>query len=240
MDELLDKYNLYQLTGIFCDYEYAYEDMSEYLTDAQKDIYHFFQYRITCCQSAEEVHAHTARFLDSSLISKSPDRKLFLDEEGNLYLIVTPTGSSGYHAFYAINRSDTQMLVFADKGYDGYEESAIILLELQDGTWMIRSVLPFDGHNNPESYRYLLEEISAVDDQAYGWLLADAFFQNPACFLEQIHSQSHDTIVFIAELLYRTAIDCPLYQRLLDVLDEYADLTTEQRTALALLQSVDI
>ena len=239
VDELLRKYNLYQLTSVFCDYEYVYDDMSEYLSDRQKEDYDHFQYRITCCQSAEEIHAHTARFLDPSLIDRTPDKRLFRDGEGKLHLMVTPTGDSGYHAFYVMNCSDTQMIVFAEEGYDEYDESAIILLELQNDTWLIRSILPFDNHDNVESYRYLFEEIPAdVDPQAYGMLLSDALFVNPDSFLKQLYTQNRETVLSIADLMYHTAIDPLLYQRLLDVLDDRTDLTAEQRSALAMLQSI--
>jgi hypothetical protein len=138
-----------------------------------------------------------------------------------------------------MNCSDTQMIVFAEEGYDEYEESAIILLELQNDTWLIRSILPFDNHDNAESYRYLFEEIPAdVDPQAYGMLLSDALFVNPDSFLKQLYTQNRETVLSIADLMYHTAIDPLLYQRLLDVLDDRTDLTAEQRSALAMLQSI--
>lgn len=235
VENLIDKYNLYWHIGVFCEYEYEYADMSQYLTDQQKQIYHYFQYRITCCQTAEQVHAHTARFLDPSLMDVSPDKKLFRDDNGTLYLMVTPTGSAGYNSFYELNASETQIVVFAEYGYDDYEESAIILLESQDGTWLIRSILPIDGSNNTESYRYLLEEIPGTADvQAYGQLLADAFFLNPHAFLEQLSALDANAI---ADLMYHTAVEKPLYIRLLDALSARTDLTAGQQSALQTLRN---
>lgn len=240
-DALIRKYNQYRVDANCCNYENSYEDMSEFLTDSQKENYRTFQQRITCCRTASEVRAHAASQLDASLIQDTNlDDRLFYDDEGNLYLISIPTGYAGYHGNYEFPYSDAQTVVFAEYGYDTFEHSAIILLEKQDGTWMLRSILPLDGseeteHLNADAYRWLLEELpNKTDDAAYGRLLLDAFFEEPVTFLEQLSVLSEDSMKPITGILKQclTAEENPLYTRLLDALATRDDLTFAEQDAL--------
>lgn len=245
---LIKKYNLFQLTSIFCDCENVDADMSEFLTDEQKESYRNYQHRITCCQTVEEVNAHTARMIDPSLIRRLPDDRLFWDDEGDLYLTGIPTGTAGYSVIQEIYPSDTQTVVLADYGYDDYEHSAIIILELRDGTWMIRSILPFDETERAEgleaeAYRWLLEELPGIledgQTEAYGQLLVDAFFAEPETFLTRLSALDESAISPITDLLRKspTAEERPLYARLLEALDAHTDLTDEERNILATLSN---
>lgn len=239
VDDLLRKYSLYPLTGLFCDYEYVTGDMSQYLTDAQKENYYGTQYRITCCKTADQVHAHTAKYLDESLITVSPDEMLFTDDKGGLYLAVVATDISGYHSFYTMSPSKTQMITFAQLRYDSYEEGAIFFFEKENKTWKISAILSFDGNANTESYRYLLEDIPAsVDPAAYGALLSDAFFLHPESFLTQLGQLEQDSAAAIAQLVYENVVDVDLYLELIDALDDYPLLTASQRQALISLQLI--
>lgn len=144
-EELIKQYQMYQTERICCDFEYVYQDMSEFLTDAQKEERYFdFQYRITCCHSADEVRAHIDRTLGPSLVTRGyPDDRLFMDDQSNLYLMVIPTGSAGYSYIQERNYTDTHTLAYACYGYDTYKHSVAFLIEHTDDGAIIKQTYQF-------------------------------------------------------------------------------------------------
>ena len=246
--EVIDKYRKYETLRIYCDYEQLpYDDMSEYLTEKQKEEYWDYQYRITCCDTPEEVRAHARRMVSSSLFDANhPYDDLFYDDEGELYLIVLPTGSAGYYNERILQRTDTQIIAFSDCGYDGYDYSAAFVMELQDGEWIMQEAWSFDdchaGHNSEEgSYRWLFEELHDLVDgyytDAYAELLTDALFVEPDTFLRRLSLLEEDRIRSIADLLRHslTSDEKEVYERLLSAIGARMDLTDAERNTLALL-----
>lgn len=96
LTEPIGRYEWYRAVGVCCDFEYVYEDMSQHLTEEQKEDYYDTQYRLTCCSTPEEVRAHIQRYLGEEVIDRWPDEDLFTDDLGQLYLIVLPTGRITY------------------------------------------------------------------------------------------------------------------------------------------------
>lgn len=249
-EDLIKRYNLYQMTSIFCDFEFVYGDMSEFLTEEQQKSYWDQQYRITCCHSPEEVKAHTAQRIAPSLMSNSsPGDRLFWDDEGNLYLSVIPTDAAGYGITEEIYPTDTQTIVLADYGYDTYEYSAIIILELQNDVWKIHNVYPFDESqrgedSQAEAYHWLLEELHSLVSgyyshaaEAYAELLLNAFFVEPDIFLAQLSVREEKRVLSISGLM-RDSLqndEAAVYDQLLTTLDTRRDLTDAERDALNIL-----
>lgn len=112
--ELLGQYNWYGAVGACCDMEYVEGDMSAHLSETQKDIYIGSQQRITCCRNADEVHAHIESMIARPLIEKYPDDLLFTDNDGNLYIIIYPTGFSSYRNHRVIFFDESTIVVEAD------------------------------------------------------------------------------------------------------------------------------
>lgn len=112
--ELLGNYIWYGAVGSVCEMEYVDADMTQYLSDAQKDLYIGSQQRITCCHNADEVHAHIESMIARPLIENYPDDLLFTDNDGNLYIIIYPTGFSSYRNHRVIFFDETTIVVEAD------------------------------------------------------------------------------------------------------------------------------
>ena len=250
--EVIDKYRKYEFDHIYCDYEHhGYIDMSEFLTEKQKEEYWNYQYRITCCDTPEEVRAHARRMVSNSLFDS--DRSyddLFYDDEGNLYLIVLPTGYAGYYNERILRRTDTQIIAFSDCGYDSYDYSAAFVMELHNGEWIMQEAWSFDdrhaGHNSEEdAYRWLLEEMPDLVDgyyaDAYGELLTDAFFVEPDTFLRRLSLLDEERIQSISDFLRHslTGDEQSIYDKLLTALSVRQDLTDAERAALTILYQDD-
>lgn len=133
--ELLGKYNWYGAVGACCDMEYVEGDMSAYLSDAQKDIYLGSQQRITCCENEEEVNAHLHHTFSDRLITSYPEDLLFTDDDGNLYIIIYPTGLPYFKDHRVISFSESFITLEADC----YEEDTL------EGTVEIVCARTFDG-----------------------------------------------------------------------------------------------
>lgn len=248
--DLLDKYRRYELQHIFCDFEHVSGDMSQYLTDKQKEEYWDYQYRITCCDTIEEVKAHARRMLGSDLFDSDHSYDdLFYDDEGNLYRIILPTGYSGYHNERILGRTDTQIIAFTDYGYDDYEYSAAFALELRKGEWTVQQAWSFDerhtGHNSEEAaYRWLFEEMHNIVDgnyaDSYAELLTDALFVEPDTFLRQLSKLDKDRIESIADFLHNGLTDDEkeVYDDLLKAMAARIGLTDQEQAALSVLQGV--
>lgn len=109
----IDKYAQYRAVGVCCDYEGFYEDMSHRLTEAQKQDYCGYQYRLTCCDSKEEIRDHIRRYMVEDLIDRWPDDLLFTGDDGSLYLIVIPQGMVNYFHPVLTDGPDGSPRVFA-------------------------------------------------------------------------------------------------------------------------------
>lgn len=112
-DALL-RYTRYGLEGICCDSELIVADLSQYLTEEQKQDYCCQQYRITCCKNAQQVRDHIDRCLGKELRRNGdPDGKLFTDGDGNLYTIINPTCYNGYGHIEVISQTKSKIVARA-------------------------------------------------------------------------------------------------------------------------------
>lgn len=112
--DAVSRYVLYRCEGLCCDYELIVADLSQYLTDAQKEEYRGQQYKITCCHDAEQVRDHIDRALSKDYQDFGyPDSKLFRDGDGNLYATIIPKDGIGYRHFEVISQTDSQIVARA-------------------------------------------------------------------------------------------------------------------------------
>lgn len=118
--QLLEEYAWFQAIGVCCESEYVEEDMSAFLSDAQKESYSGSQRRICCCGSKAEVSAHIAsRFAQNLVVQGNLDDLLFSDDEGNLYVIIWPSEVANYQNHRVVFFDDDTIIMEAD---DWYEE----------------------------------------------------------------------------------------------------------------------
>ena len=111
---MIEEYKRYKVLGACCDYEPVAQDMSQFLTEEQASRYDSLQYRLTCCHNVQEVHAHIDRRIAPSLQKHGyPDELLFSDDQGELYLIVTPTGYDDYRHITVDTYTNTQLTATA-------------------------------------------------------------------------------------------------------------------------------
>lgn len=113
-------YRTYSTIGTCCEMERpdGYEDMSQYLTEAQKEDYHNYQYRITCCKTIEEVHEHIDRYIGKDEQHNDTDNSLFTDDAGNLYVMVVPTAYDSYRHFDVISQTKNEIVCRACMYYE--------------------------------------------------------------------------------------------------------------------------
>jgi hypothetical protein len=110
-EQAIFTYRTYCTIGVCCEMERSDEfpdgrtDMSEYLTEAQKEEYFNCQYRITCCKTVEEVHDHIDRYIGKDMQHGRTDEELFTDDEGNLYVKVLPTSYDSYRHFDVLSQT---------------------------------------------------------------------------------------------------------------------------------------
>ncbi len=95
-ENLISKYHQFSFLGTCCDVEYSDLDMSRFLTQTQKNNYYYYQYKITCCHSIENVKQHILKHIDKSLIYEFNSENFFNDDNGNLYVFLTLFGIAGY------------------------------------------------------------------------------------------------------------------------------------------------
>lgn len=140
--EKIRRYRLHRDIGICCDYEPAgYEDMSRFLTEAQKEDYCDYQYRILCCHTPEEVRAHIDRTLGEEVRWEYPDDILFTDDDGNLYIIVLPMDHCSYHNMEVLEYSDSHIIVKAQiSDLTGVFAEETFTLQKIDGDFVLVSV----------------------------------------------------------------------------------------------------
>lgn len=145
--ELLGSYIWYGAVGACCEMEYVQGDMSQHLSDEQKKLYIGSQQRITCCKTEEEVNSHLHRTFVDRLITSYPENLLFADDQGNLYIIIYPTGFPYYKDHRVISFSESFITLEADC----YEEDEM------EGTARIVCAKTFDG--------FILEEFEYTPAQ---------------------------------------------------------------------------
>ncbi len=141
--DLIDRYARYRNYKMCCDYEYVFEDMSAYINEfqmtAQGEPYCGSQIKITCCHTLEEVEAHIKRTLSDNLATETMNEDLFFsDNEGNLYIAVTPMcGVYSYSSVRFRQTNGTRLVVYADT-YDFYKITInAFKLDYIDGQWYL-------------------------------------------------------------------------------------------------------
>ena len=113
-EKLIDRYTWYKAVGVCCEFDQTNRDLSQFLTTEQKKEYVGYQYRLKCCHTAQEVRAHIDSLFAPSVLSHGyPDDLLFTDDQGNLYLIVTPTEYDGYRHIKLEERSNDRIIASA-------------------------------------------------------------------------------------------------------------------------------
>ena len=137
----IEKYNRLMMLRACCDYELVMEDMSQYISEIPEEGYYDYQYQLACCHTPEEVRAHIDRILDPSLNRGYPDDKLFTDDEGNLYLIVLPTGGGAYDNIRVAEFDDDHIVATAEEwDYGTIENVATFVIEKERDDFIIREV----------------------------------------------------------------------------------------------------
>ena len=141
---ILGEYFTYIVYGVCCDFgpNLGYVDMSQYLTEEQKEDYWDYQIPLTCCKTAEEVQAHIDRYVgkDAQLLAELgyPKDKLFTDDEGQLYLIVTPTEHDGRWHFEVLSQTkDTIVARACWRDEDSCWLSEIYTLKSTDNGYIV-------------------------------------------------------------------------------------------------------
>lgn len=114
VQDALRRYTQYGLERICCDCELVIADLSQYLTEEQKEEYCRQQYRITCCENEKQVREHIDRCLSKELQWNGyPDDMLFRDGDGNFYVIINPTCYDGYGDVEVISHTKSQIVARA-------------------------------------------------------------------------------------------------------------------------------
>ena len=144
-DQKIQLYELYKYIGIACEFEHVgYEDMSRFLTEEQKKDYYDYQYLILCCHTPEEVRAHIDQLVSQDENLGYPDKRLFTDDQGNLYVTILPTGHSGYRCTKILGYS--QERIVATSEFWAYGDSDVpkylvtFTLDNIDGNFVITSI----------------------------------------------------------------------------------------------------
>lgn len=177
IDDLVEGYCRYMAVGTCCSYEQVSEDMSAWLTDSQKQNYHNFQYRITCCHTAQEFQAHIDRTLAKDLqIRDDIADRLFTDGDGQLYLIVVPMGSVSYRYATAVEIGGCLYAKAGAYDEDGWFADAYFDIESSKGNLIISQVYRTD-HDGVPSWA------EGITFPAYGENTHK--FDYPAAYLEE-------------------------------------------------------
>lgn len=182
IDDLVEGYCRYMAVGTCCSYEQVSEDMSAWLTDSQKQNYHNFQYRITCCHTAQEFQAHIDRTLAKDLqIRDDIADRLFTDGDGQLYLIVVPMGSVSYRYATAVEIGGCLYAKAGAYDEDGWFADAYFDIESSKGNLIISQV-----------YRTDLDEIPSELENVTFPVHLSAIFDNPDSWYRRALTSSYD------------------------------------------------
>lgn len=164
----IQRFTRYMAVGVCCEFELVYEDMSAHLSESQKQNYYEQQYRITCCDSAESVRAYIDGTMSKDLqIRGYPDDRLFTDGEGQLYLIIEP---SGYVDYRDVTISESDGRLYAKAGAydeDGWFADAYFTIENQIITQFARTDL--DGIPSYVEDLFFPVPVSTIFDSADSW-----------------------------------------------------------------------
>ena len=140
-------YRTYCTIGVCCEMERAddfpdgHKDMSQYLTEAQKEEYFNCQYRITCCKTIEEVHDHIDRHIGKDVQHDYTDKNLFTDDEGNLYIIVIPTSYDNYRHYEVLSQTKDEIICRACGYFEPEcDDSDIFTLKASNNGYLVTNV----------------------------------------------------------------------------------------------------
>ena len=182
-EEAISIYRTYATIGTCCEMKSqdGYVDMSRYLTEAQKEEYHNYQYRITCCKTAEEVHEHIDRYIGKEMQHGRTDEELFTDDKGDLYVKVIPTGWDSYRHIKVISQTEDKIVVRACRYYEPEcDESDIFTLRATKDGYLVTNVerdreyqceaVLLEESEHHQLYRYGNTGFGGVIDTNYGSL----------------------------------------------------------------------
>ena len=173
-ETLVTYYAQYLSVGVCCTFEQVSEDMSAYLSDSQKENYHNWQYRITCCHSAQEIHEHIDRTLAEELqVWDDIDNLLFTDDKGQLYLIVIPMGAVRYRNVSALEANGRMYAKSGAYDEDGWFADVYFIIEERGGNHVITQALRTDVDEIPSAIKNLTFplHIGTLFDDPSSWYL---------------------------------------------------------------------
>lgn len=148
IQELVKGYTWYMAVGTCCDFELDSRDLSGWLTDSQKQTYTGQQYRITCCHTAQEFQAHIDRTLAKDLqIREDIADRLFTDGDGQLYLIVIPTGYVDYRNVTAVESDGVLCAKAGAYDEDGWFADAYFVINCSKENLIITQA--YQGYDAP-------------------------------------------------------------------------------------------
>ena len=141
-ENLIATYHQYSFLGVCCDIEYSDADMTNYLSQSQKESYWNQQYKLKCCHSVADVREHILETVDATLAAKFSEDSLFTDDDGNLYVLVNPMGVAGYGEINIIEHSEYRIVAEApQQDIDGYlGVSDIFTIERAGSRYVITKV----------------------------------------------------------------------------------------------------
>lgn len=132
---------------VCCDVEYSSEDLSQYLTESQKNRYFGYQYKITCCKSKGEIRSHIAECLDESMVNYTHidsyhTENLFCDNNNNWYLIVPPMGMGYYDNITVTEHSNDKIIAQGYYGSEGTveEQPTVFTIEKRNGNFVLTDI----------------------------------------------------------------------------------------------------
>ena len=158
--EAINRYLWYSLDLICCDLELVVADLSQYLTEQQKEEYFRQQYRITCCKTEQQVREHIDRYLSKERQEYGyPDSTLFKDGDGNLYITIIPTCYDGYRHVEVVSQTKSKIVARAcNYDEDGCYRNRVFTLRSNGENYQITKV------EEDEDYQC---KITVVDEGPY-------------------------------------------------------------------------
>lgn len=145
-ENLINCYIEYVFIGVCCEGEFVFDDLSQFLTESQKEDYYSNQLKITCCSSKGEIKEHILSCFDKALVDydyfDQISEYLFCDDNNNWYLSVVPMGAGGYTDITVEEYSNDKIIA---KGYYFSEgsikiEPDIFTIEKQDDNFVIADI----------------------------------------------------------------------------------------------------
>lgn len=194
-EALIADYRLYNAVGVVCDYELVVQDMSQHLTAAQKEAYWDRQYRIKCCDTATDVHAHIDSCLASSLLRRGyPDDILFTDGS-DLYLIIVPTEMYVYTNVGVGQYSDSRIVASAGRfDEDGIYQTDIFTIEKANGQFRITEIKKLEASPNaadPDTVGLTME----LAEKLLGMTYCEFLYTSNQIVLEHLNANELDETV---------------------------------------------